>query len=208
MDEDERPAVSAPRARVMRSHQAARTCDHPPAADLIALGVLVRQARTEAGLSTRGLALRASCARSTVQRLERGLLQPRRSLLAWVAYGIDPDRNRELLVAFIDAAGGAAALAPDGRWGARRGRSGLAGIASGQVPLPREIARRVALHIEAAEAFKAAYAIADLPGVRDDAEALTRAAELMDVGLRADRAAGGVISIGTGRHRVTYGMRG
>jgi transcriptional regulator with XRE-family HTH domain len=61
------------------------------------------------------LARRALVARSTIQRLEKGQLRPRPSLLAWVAYALDPDHAKVIRPALVEAAGGADALAEDGR---------------------------------------------------------------------------------------------
>nr|MDQ2876128.1 helix-turn-helix domain-containing protein [Actinomycetota bacterium] len=110
--------VRTPRAHVMRSQQAAGG----PTPDLALLGAFVRLLRTERKMSTRVMAQRALCARWTIQRLERGELRPRRSLLVYVATALDPDRHKEIRAVLIQAAGGPDALAADGRWSRRRAR--------------------------------------------------------------------------------------
>ena len=66
------------------------------------------------GLSTRGLARRSAVARSTVQRIERGVMHPRRSLLSALALGLDVDRQQELLEELTAAAGAEVAPESDG----------------------------------------------------------------------------------------------
>ncbi len=85
-----------PRARAMRSGSAvapvARAVDP---ADLARSGRGGAPAvRMERGMSVSVLARRSMCARSTVQRLERGVLHPRPSLLGWIAYCLDPDNSK------------------------------------------------------------------------------------------------------------------
>lgn len=94
------------RARAMRS-----SCEHgghtvPGTADLARLGALVRLLRSERDMPQAELARRALVARSTIQRLEKGQLRPRPSLLAWVAQAIDPDHAKVIRPALVEAAGG------------------------------------------------------------------------------------------------------
>jgi transcriptional regulator with XRE-family HTH domain len=151
-------------ARVMRSRRSAERCAPVRTAGLAVLGALVRQLRTERQLSRRALAKRSMVARSTIQRLERGLLRPRPSLLTWVANGLDPDRQRELREAMISAAGGADALAEDGKWAHRRSQQAPKGGLAGEVPLPSDLARRIALHNKATALRQQADTILDRPG--------------------------------------------
>lgn len=69
------------------------------------LGAVLRALRTEYGLGTRPLARRSTVARSTIQRLEAGERRPRRSILAALAYGFDPDRAEQLAAMLCEAAG-------------------------------------------------------------------------------------------------------
>ncbi len=185
------------RARTVRSRDSFdRSQD-----DLARLGALVRALRLEHGLGTRALARRATACRSTIQRLERGQLRPRPSLLQAIAWGLDPDRAPKLRRQLLDAAG--ENLAPDTQgWRRYRWRRQELGMATGAVPLPREIARRVEAHRREAEARREADALLDGLGALDDAEILARAHELMTVACRAAAEAGGVIQIG----RVMYGL--
>jgi DNA-binding XRE family transcriptional regulator len=57
------------------------------------LAVAVRELRTERGLSVSALARRPAIDRRTIQRLVRGQLRPRPSLLWAIAYGADPDQS-------------------------------------------------------------------------------------------------------------------
>lgn len=69
------------------------------------LGAALRSMRLAYDVGTRPLARRSTVARSTIQRLERGERRPRRSVLAAIAYGLDPDRAEQLAAALCDAAG-------------------------------------------------------------------------------------------------------
>lgn len=98
---DKRGADRPSRARVRCAPGSAA----PRRSDGQTLGELLRQLRTEHGLSTRRLAERAGVARSTIQRLERGEIRPRPSTLGWVAGAIDPDRRKEIRDQLVAAAG-------------------------------------------------------------------------------------------------------
>lgn len=88
------------------------------------LGALLRQLRAEYNVGTRPLSRRSTVARSTIQRLEAGQRRPRRSVLAAIAYGLDPDRADELTAALCDAAGDS--LRDDTAGGLRRRERRLA----------------------------------------------------------------------------------
>ncbi|MGH3233642.1 MAG: helix-turn-helix domain-containing protein [Streptosporangiaceae bacterium] len=108
------------------------------------LAELLRRLRTEHGLSSRRLAVRAGVARSTVQRLKRGQLRPRPSTLGWIAGAIDLDRRKEIRDALVAAAGDE--LAPHSeawsRYRVRRMNERLhAGLAPVPVPWDRQIRR-------------------------------------------------------------------
>jgi DNA-binding XRE family transcriptional regulator len=68
------------------------------------LAVAVRELRTERGLSVSALARRAAIDRRTIQRLVRGQLRPRPSLLWAIAYGADPDQSAEVRERLLAAA--------------------------------------------------------------------------------------------------------
>lgn len=69
------------------------------------LGAALRSMRLAYDVGTRPLARRSTVARSTIQRLEAGQRRPRRSVLAALAYGLDPGRADQLAAALCDAAG-------------------------------------------------------------------------------------------------------
>jgi hypothetical protein len=198
---------AASRARVMRSTSSATAVSTAVAdpADLARLGVLVRLLRMERSAVSE-LARRAMCARSTVQRLEAGRLHPRPSLLGWVAYGLDPDNAKLIREALIIMAGGREALADDGGWGRHRARQGNNAMFAGKVPLPSDLRQRIGLHQQASACWWKAQRILDRPGALDDPRALDIALKLMDQSRELRAAAGGMISIGWGSRRVTYGI--
>ncbi len=142
-----------------------QTRSNTPAVGLARLAAVVRSLRLEYGFGTRALARRAAVDRKTVQRLERGRLRPRRSLLVALGTGLDPDRTREILAALIEAAGDEGTLAHDGRWQHYRSRRIEQGWATGQVPLPAEIARKLVLNQRADELWAASIAIFDAPAL-------------------------------------------
>ena len=177
--------------------QPGRDRSHP---DLARLGGVVRGLRLEHGFGTRTLAVRSAAARSTIQRLERGDLRPRPSLLHAVAWALDPDRSGELAGVLFVAAGGC--VAAEGRWWRYRARRLDLGMSSGAVPLPRELGRRVAAHQQAAAARAAAYGLLDGAAWADDAGRMAEASRLLADAAQLDREAGNVIRIGS----VTYGL--
>lgn len=186
----------SPRARVMRNENEGNGCDRSE--DLARVGSLVRALRLECGLTMSALARRSAVAPSTISRLERGELRPRPSLLTVVASGLDPDRQRELREMLLAAAEGC--LAPDtAGWQRYRWRRQELGWNTGEVPLPSDLARRVAAHKRAAEARRAAYAIVDRRGPLTDAD-LDEGLRLMEIAEQADKEAGRAIIIGDVRY--------
>jgi len=189
------PAYGFSHARVMRNGSAAAPVE---------LGALVSSLRIGAGLSMSALARRSACSSSTISRLERGELRPRPSLLRSIAWGLDPDRAAALGEVLFAAAADSRAADSAG-WQRYRWRRQELGMITGDVPLPRDIARRVAAHKRAAAARAAAGRLTSGAGWVDDAETMARASELLAEAQRLDDEAGGMIGIGTGHHRVVYG---
>jgi transcriptional regulator with XRE-family HTH domain len=143
------------------------------------LGATLRTLREAHELGTRRLAQRAACARSTVTRLERGERRPRASLLAHLAYAMNPGDPEPLREVLIAAAG--ESLAPESEWSERRRlRAMNAGVLAGEVPLPGDLAEGLAMHRRADMARQQALALMDDPANRDDAEALGRASALLE----------------------------
>ena len=82
------------------------------------LGAELRALRAEHGLSVARLAERAGAHPTTVARLETGERRPRPSMLASIAYGLDPDRADEITSRLVAAAG--PSLRPDTEGSIRR----------------------------------------------------------------------------------------
>ena len=177
----------------------------PGRSGLAELGALVRALRLGAGLTQRALARRSTCAPSTISRLERGQLRPRRSLLGAVGWGIDPDRAKEIRAALFAAAGDNLAADTPG-WRRYRARRTEAGMLAGDVPLPTQLARRIDAHKRRAALWQAADALMDTPGALDDAAILDRANQMLAEASRLAAEAGGTIAVGSGRRRVVYGL--
>jgi len=124
------------------------------------LAALLRQLRSERGLSTRGLAERAGVARSTVQRLERGQIRARPSTLGWLAGAIDPDRRAEIRDRLVAAAGDD--LAPhSGTWARYQVRRMDRALRAGMAPLPVAWERRIRLTAASEAMHQAAMALTD-----------------------------------------------
>ncbi|GAB3995311.1 hypothetical protein GCM10029992_12230 [Glycomyces albus] len=87
------------------------------------LGALLRALRADRGMSAYTLAKRAAVNRSTVWRLEAGQRRPRRSLLANLAYGLEPDAPTPIADALAAAAG--PFLAEESLWSERMHRKRL-----------------------------------------------------------------------------------
>jgi transcriptional regulator with XRE-family HTH domain len=173
---------------------------------LTALGALVRAERLSRGLGTRRLAIRASVARSTVQRLEAGQLRPRRSLLSALALGLDADEQRALLVRFIAAAGGEDALAEDGRWPHYRRRRHELGILAGTTPLPAALDRGLKLHRQAEALTRRSLAILDEPGALEGIRRLDEAHRLHVEADRLRGQAGPPVVLHVGGRRISVGF--
>ncbi len=167
--------VPSPRARVLGDH-----IPGPGERDRLAatLGATLRSLRALYGMSTRQLARRAATSRSTVTRIERGERRPRRSMLSSLALGLDPDEHLRILELLVRAAG--PSLRAETEYSNRRRRRLMeAGILAGDVPFPSAIARRMALHQQAAALSREADAILARPGVLGDTGALARVNALM-----------------------------
>lgn len=91
-------------------------------------------------------------------------------------------------------------------WRRCRARRTEQGWLTGDVPLPRDLARRIDAHSRAAELRRAAYALMDAPDALDDVAAIDRAHEMLTESLRLSDIGGGPISIGAGKRRVVYGI--
>jgi transcriptional regulator with XRE-family HTH domain len=105
----------------------------------------VRALRAERGLTVSALARRAAVDRRTVQRLERGQLRPRLSLLWSIAYGVDPDLSAEVRGRLVAAA--VPFVVPDTDASARaRARRLWVAWHAGELPLPVYWERRVRLY--------------------------------------------------------------
>jgi transcriptional regulator with XRE-family HTH domain len=168
------------------------------------LGALLCRLRTERKMGTRLLARRSAVARSTIRRLEEGERRPRRSLLAGIAYGLNPDDPKPITEALAAAAG--ASLVPESPWSqARRKRAMDRGMLAGTVPLPSKLARSLELHRRSDEARRRAYALTDAPGAFDDAAAMTEACRLLDLSARLRDEAGPPIVLRIGGHEIRAG---
>jgi transcriptional regulator with XRE-family HTH domain len=170
-----------------------------------AVGALLQRERLAAGLSMHKLARRSTIPSATISRLERGLFRARRTTLSALAYGVSPDRQREILAALVDAAGGDEALVPDGRWRRYRRRRLEAGMLAGDVPLPSELARRIALHKASSAARARSYAVLDRPGALDDPAALDEARRALDESWQLSEQAGSPIVLHLGGRDYSYG---
>mgnify|MGYP002623813889 CR=1 FL=1 len=82
------------------------------------LGAELRALRAERGLTVSALAERAAAHPSTIARLEAGERRPRLSMLAALAYGLDPARVGEITARLAAAAG--PSLRPDTEGSIRR----------------------------------------------------------------------------------------
>ena len=99
------------------------------------VGALLQQLRGERRMSLRDLEARSSVARSTISRVERGLRRPRRSMLGWLAWGLDADNVVPLTQQLADAAGDS--LIADSRWSARtHARHAVDALYRGTLPVP------------------------------------------------------------------------
>jgi transcriptional regulator with XRE-family HTH domain len=169
------------------------------------LGVLLRELRTEHGMGTRLLARRAAVARSTITRLEAGERRPRRSLLAGIAYGLNPDDPTPITEALAAAAG--ESLVPEGPWSEQRRRRAMdRAVLSGAAPLPGGLAESLALHRQADDAYRRALKMFDEPGAYDDVRKLEEIMRLMDLARTLGAQAGPPIILQIGRRRISAGF--
>lgn len=158
----------------------------------VALAAAVRALRTERGLTVSSLARRAAVDRRTVQRLERGQLRPRLSLLWAVAYGVDPDPSAEVREQLIAAA--VPFVVPDTDASRRaRARRLWAAWHAGELPLPVYWERRARLYAASetmwAVASSLIHRVTDaLIGEADVGAPWTDAARDLDGALRAESA--------------------
>lgn len=103
------------------------------------LGALLKALRADRRMSAYMLARRSAVSRSTITRLEAGLRRPRRSLLANLAYGLEPDCPKPYEDALAAAAG--PFLAEESKWSQRMHRRRLYdAMAAGTSPLPEFVA--------------------------------------------------------------------
>lgn len=169
------------------------------------LGETLRTLREAHGMGTRRLAERAACARSTVTRLECGERRPRASLLAHLAYAMNPDDPDPLRDVLVAAAGDS--LVPESEWSQRRRiRTINAGVLAGKVRLPSHVERALALHRRAEAARRQAYALTNDPASWDDAEALELASRLLEESMRLRAQAGPALIIHLGGRQIRAGF--
>lgn len=99
------------------------------------VGALLQQLRGERRMSVRDLEGRSGVARSTISRVERGLRRPRRSMLGWLAWGLDAENVVPLTMQLAVAAGDS--LIADSRWSARtHARHAVDALVRGTLPVP------------------------------------------------------------------------
>lgn len=169
------------------------------------LGALLCQLRMERGWGTRLLARRSAVARSTIRRLEAGERRPRRSLLAGIAYGLNPDGPKPITDALAAAAGDS--LVPESRWSERRRRRAMdRAILSGAAPLPDRLAEKIALHRQADRAWWAAVKLVDGPAGWGDDAAVREASRLLELSHALRDQAGPPITIYIGGRQIRAGF--
>lgn len=99
------------------------------------VGALLQLLRGECRMSLRDLEARSGVARSTISRVERGLRRPRRSMLGWLAWGLDAEAVVPLTQRLAEAAGDS--LIADSRWSARtHARHAADALVRGTLPVP------------------------------------------------------------------------
>ena len=179
--------------------------DQPGGPGAAAAGALARSLRLEAGLSTRRLAARAAVAKSTVNRLEAGQLRPRRSMLAVIAIGIDPDRAVELTGQLVAAAAGDLAEDTPGWRRYRRRRVGR-GLRSGVIPVPASVAKQLRMHQAADDALRQVMQLQAQPGFWSDPRNGELADRLIEQAEAVRAKAGPHVSIPAITQMLTEGM--
>jgi transcriptional regulator with XRE-family HTH domain len=99
------------------------------------VGALLQRLRAERRMSLRDLEGRSGVARSTISRVEWGLRRPRRSMLGWLAWGLDAENVVPLTLQLAEAAGDS--LIADSRWSARtHARHAADALRRGTMPVP------------------------------------------------------------------------
>lgn len=173
------------------------------------LGAALRSLRAEYGVSTRTLARRSTVARSSIQRLESGRRRPRRSILAALAYGLDPGRAEQLAAVLCEAAGDS--LREDTAGGLRRRERRLADARRAvkweawRIWRDAESAKQQAFHLTTtvlakapldplkdgpmthAELDRAEAQLARLRAIQESADRLWRYRDMLVAGLRRPR---------------------
>jgi len=171
--------------------------------DLPELAALVRELRAEASLSTRQLAIRSTINRSTIMRVQAGKLQPRKSMLAALAWGIDPDHAPEILEWLVAAAGDQMAAETSG-WRRYRKRRLNRRMRARTVPLQAEVERH-----QAADAFeREAMALQRRPGFWRDRNAMQQAHDMLTLAAQIRAQSGPRVTAVQARHRVRDAMEG
>jgi hypothetical protein len=99
------------------------------------VGALLQQLRGERRMSLRDLEARSGVARSTISRIERGLRRPRRSMLGWLAWGLDAENVVPLTGQLAATAGDS--LIAESRWSERmHARHAADALMRGTLPVP------------------------------------------------------------------------
>jgi len=99
------------------------------------VGALLQQLRGERSMSVRDLEGRSGVARSTISRVERGLRRPRRSMLGWLAWGLDAENVVPLTTQLAAAAGDS--MIAESRWSERmHARRAVDALYKGTLPVP------------------------------------------------------------------------
>jgi transcriptional regulator with XRE-family HTH domain len=99
------------------------------------VGALLRELRADRRMGVRDLEARSGVARSTIGRVERGLRRPRRSMLGWLAWGLDAENVTPLTRQLAEAAGDC--LIAESRWSERtHARHAADALMRGTLPVP------------------------------------------------------------------------
>lgn len=99
------------------------------------VGALLQQLRGDCRMGLRDLEARSGVARSTISRVERGLRRPRRSMLGWLAWGLDAENVVPLTLLLAAAAGDS--LIAESRWSERaHERHAVDALYRGTLPVP------------------------------------------------------------------------
>jgi transcriptional regulator with XRE-family HTH domain len=157
---------------MIRQHSGRPVTGRPDAAEqaqlAAGLGALLRGLRQFYGIPVRDLETRSGVSRSTISRLEHGLRRPRRSVLGWLAWGLDAENVTLIKDRLCEAAGDS--LVCESRWSERLHVRRLSRqLARGGVPVPM--------------ALLAPYAVAALGAIiPDELDRLRTAEELASRG--------------------------